>query len=225
MLQPDEGFRLGTDSVLLADFLSLPKQAQVVDLGTGSGAIGLMLCGRSQNCHVTGIEIQERSCAVAQANIERNSLEDRFRVVQGDLRSIRELLPSARFDVVAANPPYFPVGSGAVKDDPALAIARTEVCCTIADVCAAAGWLLRFGGSFAIVHRPERLCDLIWYMRSNRIEPKRIRFVRHKVGSEISMVLVEGRLGGKPGLKYEPDLIQFEKNGEETAEYRAIYHH
>lgn len=225
MLQPDQGFRLGTDSVLLADFATLPKGAQAVDLGTGSGAVGLLLCAKSSQCSVTGLEIQEEACALARKNVALNALEERFRVVCGDLRQIRTLLPAARYDVVTANPPYFPVGSGGICDQPSLAIARTEVCCTLEDVCAAAGWLLRFGGSFALVHRPERLCDLIWQMRLNHIEPKRIRFVRHRAGAGVCMVLLEGRKGGKPGLRYEPDLIQFDETGRETAEYRAIYHH
>lgn len=224
LVQPEDNFRLGTDSVLVADFLTLPRQAQIADLGTGSGAIGLMLCARDETCQVTGIEIQSRACEIARQNIALNHLEHRFTVLQADLRQIRSRLPANRFDCVIANPPYFPVGSGKACQEEALAIARTELCCTLADVCSAAGWLLRYGGSFAIVHRPERLCDLVWQMRANQIEPKRIRFVRHTSNSPVCLVLLEGRSGARPGLTYTPDLIQFCADGAETDEYRTIYH-
>lgn len=224
LLQPDDGFRLGTDSVLIADFLTLPKHARVCDLGAGSGSIGLLLCARSESVRVEGVELQARACRLAEQNIALNALGDRFSMHCGDLRQIRTLLPASRFDCVISNPPYFPVGHGAVCADEALAIARTELCCTLEDLCGAAAWLLRFGGSFALVHRPERLCDIIWCMRQAKIEPKRIRFVRHTQASAVCLVLLEGRLGAKPCLQYEPDLIQFEPDGAETAEYRAIYH-
>lgn len=224
MVQAEDTFRLGTDAILLADFLTLPRQAKVADLGTGAGAIGLLLCGREESCHVTGIEIQSRACDIARQNIARNHLEHRFSLLQADLRQIRQHLPANRFDCVVANPPYFPVGSGKASQDEGLAIARTELCCTLSDVCSAAGWLLRYGGCFAMVHRPERLCDLICQMRANQIEPKRIRFVRHTSQSPVCLVLLEGRSGAKPGLTYAPDLIQFRADGSETDEYRTIYH-
>lgn len=224
LVQSDDTFRLGTDAILAADFLTLPHDARVVDLGTGSGAIGLLLCGRDKSCHVTGVEIQPRACELAQQNIARNQLHDRFSIVHADLRQIQNHLPANRFDCVVANPPYFPVGSGKASSAEALAIARTEVCCTLADVCRAAGWLLRYGGWFTLVHRPERLCDLICQMRANQIEPKRIRFVRHNAQSAVCLVLLEGRSGAKPGLSYLPDLIEFETDGSETNEYRMIYH-
>lgn len=224
LLQADDIFRLGTDSVLAADFLTLPKNARVVDLGAGAGTIGLLLCANDDSCHVTGVELQSRAAQMAQTNIDANALQDRMEILQGDLREIRQLLPANRFDCVISNPPYFPVGSGKTSADEALAIARTELCCKIDDVCAAAAWLLRYGGSFTIVHRPERLCDLICSMRAHRIEPKRIRFVRHMAHSPVCLVLLEGRSGAKSGLQYLPDLIEFEPDGSETAEYRTIYH-
>lgn len=224
-LQQEDGFRLSTDAVLAADFLTLPTNAAVADLGTGSGAIGLLLCARDASCHVTGIELQADFCRAAMENIAHNRLEQRFSLLHGDLRQIQTLLPANGFDCVIANPPYFPVGCGAVNPEPAMAIARTECCCTLEDLCRAAAWLLKYGGSFALVHRPERLCDLMWQMRANRMEPKRIRFVRHTAASPVCLVLLEGRYGAKPGLQYMPDLIQFTPDGAETEEYRAIYHH
>lgn len=224
LVQSDDAFRLGTDAILAADFLTLPHGARVADLGTGSGAIGLLLCGRDESCRVTGVEIQADACALARQNIARNQLHDRFSLVCGDLRQIQNHLPANRFDCVIANPPYFPVGSGKTSSTEALMIARTEVCCTLADVCRAAAWLLRYGGYFTLVHRPERLCDIICQMRANQIEPKRIRFVRHNAQAAVCLVLLEGRSGAKPGLSYLPDLIEFEADGTETDEYRMIYH-
>ena len=121
-----------------------------------------------------------------------------------------------------SNPPYFPVGSGRIS--PAGAVERCELCLTLEQLCAAAAWLLPDGGRFALVHRPERLCDLIFQMRSHRIEPKRIRFARHTAASPLCLVLLEGRRGGRPGLSYEPDFIEFLPDGTETDAYRAAYH-
>ena len=106
----------------------------------------------------------------------------------------------------------------------ALARARSEETCSLSQLCDAADWLLRWGGKFVLVHRPERLADLIWELRSRKLEPKRIRFVRHRPDSTVNLVLLEARKGGNPGLAYEPDLIFYDRNGTETEEYRNLYH-
>lgn len=217
-------FRLGTDSILASWFATLPANAAVADLGCGSGAIGLLLCGRSAQCRVTGVELQPAACALANRNIAHNHLQARARVLCGDLRQIRTLLPQGQFDCVVSNPPYFPAGSGAAPKDPSLAIARTELQCTLEDVTRAAAWLLRSGGYFTLVHRPERLTDLLCVCRANGIEPKRLCFVRHQPSAPYSIVLLEGRRGGKPGLTLEPELTLFDAEGQPSAQYRSIYH-
>lgn len=224
ILQTNELFRLGTDSFLLSNFAMPLRGRRIADLGAGGGALGVLLCAGSETCEVTGIEIQARACEIAKKNIAINGLEDRFHVIHGDLREIKTLLPANSFDAVISNPPYFPVGSGAQSSDPAFAIARTECCCTLDELCAAAGWLLRYGGSFYMVHRPERLAELIYSLKTHRLEPKRLRFVRHHSGAIPSLVLMESRLGGKPGLQFDKDLLLFTKDGEQTREYREIYH-
>lgn len=222
MLQPERGFRLGTDSVLLAEFLSLPANASVADLGAGCGTLGLLLCARDPGCTVTGLELRESACALAQENITLNALSSRLSVRQGDVRGIASYFPACSFDCVISNPPYFPVGSGKVSED--AAVARTELCLNLDELCTAAAWLLPSGGRFALVHRPERLCDLIVSLRSHGMEPKRIRFVRHTAAAPVCLVLIEARRGGRPGLAYEPDFIEFHADGSETDAYRAAYH-
>lgn len=224
ILQSDELFRLGTDSILLANFATPVRGKNIADLGAGASALGVLLCAANEQCEVTGIELQEKACEISMRNIEINNLHDRLHIMQGDLQEIRTLLPANRFDAVISNPPYFPVGSGAQAADPAFAIARTECCCTLDALCSAAAWLLRYGGSFYLVHRPERLAELIYSLKSHRLEPKRLRFVRHHSTAPVSLVLLESRLGGKSGLQIENDLLLFEQNGEQTREYREIYH-
>ncbi len=219
--QSEQGFPLGTDSVLLSRFLTVPRSARIADLGAGCGTLGLLLCGLHPDCAVTGLELDPEACRFAQKNIAHNHLNARLEVIQADVRQIRTLLPAGSFDCVISNPPYFPAGSGKVSQQHALA--RTELCLNLAQLCEAAAWLLPSGGRFALVHRPERLCDIIWHMRSNGIEPKRIRFVRHNSTSAACLVLLEGRRGGKPGLQYDPDFIEFNPDGTETEAYCAAY--
>ena len=224
VLQTDDLFRLGTDSILLSNFASPLRSRKIADLGAGGSALGVLLCAANEQCDVTGIELQEKACEISGKNIEINALQDRLHIMQGDLREIRTLLPANSFDCVISNPPYFPMGSGAQAADPAFAIARTECCCTLDDLCSAAAWLLRYGGSFYLVHRPERLAELIYSLKTHRLEPKRLRFVRHHPDAPVSLVLLECRLGGKNGLQIENDLLLFTENGEQTREYREIYH-
>lgn len=219
--QPSDHFRLGTDSVACAWFARFPRGCRVADLGCGSGAIALMLLASDPSLHLTGIELQEDAVRTARENAAANHLD--FSVLHGDLRAIRSLLPAGSMDCVISNPPYFPVGSGKPADGP-LAQARSEETCSLAQLTQAAAWLLKYGGRFVLVHRPERLADLMCQLRAHRLEPKRIRFVRHQAASPVNLLLLESRKGGKPGLSYEPDLILWNDDGSETAEYRRMYH-
>lgn len=221
-LRQETGFRLGTDSVLLADFISLPRHARIVDLGSGCGNLGVLLCARDRECCVTGLELRETAHAVALENIAANGLQKRMQAMLADVRQIRTLLPANSADCVISNPPYFAAGSG--KLSATAAQARAEETLPLEELCQAAAWMLPTGGRFALVHRPERLCDLFCALRGSGLEPKRIRFVRHRVDSPISLVLLEARRGGRPGLQYLPDLIQFHSDGTETEAYRAAYH-
>lgn len=221
LLQPDGQFRLGTDSVACAAFARFSKGSRIADLGCGSGALALMLLANDPTCHVTGIELQEAAARAAEENARYNEVD--FTVLHGDLRQIRTLLPAGSMDGCISNPPYFPVGSGQAAFG-SLAQARSEETCSLAQLTEAAAWLLPTGGKFCLVHRPERLADLIWELRSRSLEPKRLQFVRHSAKSPVSLVLLEARKGGKPGLSYEPELILQHEDGSPTEQSDAIYH-
>ena len=219
-----EHFRLSTDCVLLADFVNLSGVRRGIDLGCASGAIALLLLCRSEKLHMTGLEIVADAAALARENMERNGLAERSRMLCGDIRRHRELFPSGSFDLVVANPPYFPLGSGAVSPDEGRAAARGEVSCTLEDVCTAAAFLCRTGGSFALVHKPERLSEALCCMSRHGLEPKRLRLVCHRAELAPNLVLIEGRRGGKPGMKIEPLLVLRNADGSETDEVKRIYH-
>ena len=217
-------FSLSTDSIALADFARVFSGARVCDLGCGCGALGLLLLAKCETLQVTGVEIQEPAARCAAENAAQNGLSQ-FSVLHGDLREYRTLLPANGFDIVVSNPPYYPVSGGAAPEKLPLAIARSEACCTLSDLCACAAWCLRFGGSFFLVHKPERLTDLLCTLRAHRLEPKRIRLVRHHAGADANLVLIAARRGGKPGVMLEPELLLFTPDGQETTDYRRIYHH
>lgn len=218
----DGGFRLGTDSVLLAHFAQFPPRSYIADLGAGCGTLGLLLCASDPQVRVVGVELDESAHRAALENIRENALEERLRSILGDVREIKTLLPAGSFDCVIANPPYFPAGSG--KKSSRSALARSEETLPLAALCKAAAWLLPCGGRFALVHRPERLCDLFCAMRGSGIEPKRVQFVRHRPDAPVCLVMVEGRRGGAAGLRFETDLVEFTEDGAETEAYRAAYH-
>lgn len=217
--QPDSLFPLGTDSVALSSFARFSRGARVADLGCGGGAIALMLLATDPSLHVTGIELEPVAVQAARENAAENQVD--FQVVAGDLRKIEELLPPGGFDGCVANPPYFPVGSGASGARPQ---ARSEATLTLNELCRAAQWLLSYGGRFALVHRPERLVDLLEALRVHQLEPKRLRLLRHRAEQPPSLLLVEAKKGAKPGLVWENDLILRDENGQESAACRALYH-
>lgn len=219
-----ENQRLCTDSILLADFVRIGQARHGIDLGCGSGILALLLLCRGEKLHMTGLELDANAAERARANMDRNALTGRGEIICGDIRAHRDLFRVGSFDLAAANPPYFPPERGAVSPDPARAAARSETCCTLEELCRAASWLLRTGGSFSAVHRPERLSELFTAMTACDLEPKRLRFVCSRAESAPSLILVEGRRGGRPGLCIEPPLILTGADGGESAELRRIYH-
>ena len=217
--QPDSLFPLGTDSMALAGFSRFSTGSRVADLGCGSGAIALMLLASDPSLHLTGIELDPLAVEAAAENARVNQVD--FQVIHGDLRTVDTFLPPGSFDGCVANPPYFPVGAGVPG---ARANARSEVTLSLQQLCRAAAWLLRWGGKFALVHRPERLGDVMCTLRESRLEPKRLRLVRHQASKPPSLLLLEAKKGARPGLMWEPDLTLRDAAGRETAASRALYH-
>ena len=222
--QSEDAFRLGTDAMVLADFARIPPGAAVCDLCAGTGAVGLLLLARDRSLSVTAVELQEASCATLRRSVAENGLGDRLTVLCADLREHRTALPHGGFRHVVCNPPYDPVSAGAAPENPAVAIARTEVCCTLTDAVTAARWLLQTGGSLDLVHRPERLTDLLTTLRAHGLEPKRLRLVRHRADKQPSLVLIRAVCGGKPGLAVDRDCVLYDPDGAPSADYRRIYH-
>ena len=218
----DTLFQPSTDTFLLGDFVRLHRGDRVCDLGAGTGLLGLLLLARQAELSVTDVEIQADACDLARRTAEINGLGDRVSVVQADLRDLSRL-PRSAFDAVVSNPPYFAPGSGAVSENSARSAARSEVLCTLEDVCAAAARLLTFGGRFSLVFRPDRLAELFALLQKHRLEPKRLRFVHHTASAAPSLLLLESRLGGKPGLTVEPPLLMKDAQGSDTAELRRVY--
>ncbi len=192
-------FPLGTDSMQLADFVKLPKNATVLDLGSGCGTLGMLLCAKDIRCCVTGIELDPAAHEVALANIHRNVLQDRLSSICGDLRRIPAEMAPGSFSCCISNPPYFS-GGPASKTTP---IARRDDTCTTLELFQAAAWALRYGGDFYLVHRPEKLAELCACASQSGLEPKRLRLIRHEPDKPVSIILLQCRKGGKPGLIWE----------------------
>lgn len=216
-------FRPGTDTFLLSSLPRLKPGLRVCDLGCGTGLLGLLLLQRQPDLTVTGIELQEAALRLAEKAVLENALTGRLSFQRGDLRDARTLFPTGSFDLVVCNPPYYAPASGYLSADPDMRTARSEIACTLEDICRAASYLLRWGGSFCLVHKPERLTDLLCALRNAAVEPKRLRAVCPTAGAAPSLVLLEGRRGGKPGLTVEAPLILQDSGGAPTPEVDAIY--
>ena len=218
----DTLFQPSTDSFLLGYFARLRRGDRVCDLGAGTGLLGLLLLARQPELSVTDVEIQAAACELARRTAELNGMGQQITVLQADLRDVKSL-PHGAFDAVVSNPPYFAPGSGAVSADPARCAARSEVLCTLEDVCAAAAHLLTYGGRFFLVLRPQRLAELFALLRERHLEPKRLRFVHHSADSAPALFLLESRLGGRPGLTVEPPLLLKDDRGNDTGELKRVY--
>lgn len=223
MAYDDDLFRPGTDSFLLSSLPRLKPGLKVCDLGCGSGLLGLLLLQRERGLHVTGIELQPKAAELGQRCAEENGIEDRLSIRQGDLREVRQHFPTGSFDLCICNPPYYAPARGKTAQEEAIRTARSELTGTLEDVCAAASYLLRWGGSFCLVHKPERLTDVLCTMRQYKIEPKQLRFVCKNAACAPSLLLCEGRRGGNSGLTVLPPLLLKTEDGEPTPELNAIY--
>ena len=189
-------FRLGSDSQALGSFVQVRRGETVCDLGCGGGVLGLYLFARERDIKLTALDISADAVELARENFAANDLDADVR--HADLRTVRELFPAGSFDLAVSNPPYFSVGSGYSGGS-----TRMEETCALTDLCAAAKWLVRNGGRFALVHRPERRADLFSALREHMFEPKRLQFIQ-AAGKPPSAVLIEAYKEGKPGLSVLP---------------------
>lgn len=214
----DGGFPLSTDSMALAHFVRLPKNAQVLDLGSGCGTLGLLLCARDPACQVTGLELEESAHLTALENSRDNALTDRLFSICADLTQISSAL-CGQFQVCISNPPYFPGGpaSRQLKD------ARREDRCTMEQLFVTAAKALQWGGDFYLVHRPERLAQLCACAVSQGLEPKRLCLLRHRADGPVSLILMQCRKGAKPGLIWQEESLYTPDNSP-TSYYKTLYH-
>ena len=223
IIQNPDRFCFGMDAVLLAGFAVAKEGSTVLDMGTGTGILPILMEARTKAAHLTGLEIQEESADMARRSVALNGLEDKITIVTGDIKEAGSLFHAASFDVITCNPPYMIGQHGLVNPEDAKAIARHEILCTLEDVIGQAARLLRPGGNFFMVHRPFRLTDIIALLRQYRLEPKRMQFVYPFVDKEPNMVLVEANRGGKPRMKVEKPLIIYKEPGVYMPEIYELY--
>lgn len=207
LIQGRDDFKYGTDAVLLAEFASVSANSRLLDLCTGSGIIPVLLSAISPAAHITAVEYFEHIAERAQRSVELNSLNDKIDIICGDIKRISDFVERESFDHVTVNPPYKTVNTGAVNANDCKTAARHEVLCTLEDVVKAADYSLKFGGKLTMVHRADRICDVISVMRSCRIEPKRIATVIHNVKLSPKLILIEGKKGAKSGAVFEPPVF------------------
>ncbi|MBU3178929.1 tRNA1(Val) (adenine(37)-N6)-methyltransferase [Clostridium estertheticum] len=223
VIQKKHAFRFGVDAVLLANFVKVRKNAKVVDLCTGTGIIPFILAGKTTASNIIGVEIQEEFVDMANRSIEYNNLEDKIKFINGDLKDIELIKKIDKVDIVTVNPPYKLQNSGLISLNDKDAIARHEICCTLEDVIIACRILLKDNGRMYMVHRPDRLADILCTMRKHRIEPKRIRMVHPSVNKAPNIVLIEGQRDGGAFLKWDPPLYVHVEDGGYTQEIKNMY--
>lgn len=223
IIQHPEKFCFGMDAVLLTGFARARASDRLLDLGTGTGIIPLLMEAKYHCAHLTGLEIQADSADMAARSVELNGLSDRIDIVTGDIKEADHLFPSASFDCITCNPPYMIGQHGIANPEAPKAIARHEILCTFEDVARQTGKLLKPGGHFFLVHRPFRLAEIITELVRRRLEPKRMQLVYPYVDREPNMVLLEAVRGGRARMTVEKPLIVFREPGVYMPEIREIY--
>ncbi|WP_353948773.1 tRNA1(Val) (adenine(37)-N6)-methyltransferase [Sporolactobacillus sp. Y61] len=217
IIQSDDLFPFSLDSVLLSRFVYVPiRQGRLVDLCTGNGAVPFLLSQRTRG-RITGVEIQPEVCDLAVRGAALNCLEDQVNFICGDAKKLPEKMGRHLCDVVTCNPPYFTKEAARdTKMNPHLAVARHEILITLTDVVRTAALLLKQGGRLAMVHRPERLAEILSVMQESGIEPKKLQMIHPRKGRQANMLLIEGTAGGRPGLTVLPPIVVYDRNGHYT---------
>ena len=229
IIQNRNGFCFGMDAVHLSGFLcesvgkKITPQTKILDLGTGTGILPLLLAGKTASDDITGLEIQKAYAGMASRSVRLNDLQERVKIEEGDLREASALFGRSSFDIIVCNPPYMKAEGGLTNPSDAKAIARHEIRCTFADVARESAALLVPGGRLFLVHRPERLTEIFAELSKNRLEIKRMRMVHSFADSQATMVLLEAVSGGNVFMKVEKPLIIYQAENEYTDEIRKIY--
>lgn len=223
IIQNPDKFCFGMDAVLLSGFVKVKRDETILDLGTGTGIIPILLEAKTQGKHFTGLEIQEESVDMARRSVIHNHLERKIDIIHGDIKEAGKIFDAASFDVITSNPPYMIDSHGLKNPNEPKAVARHEVLCTLEDVVCAAAKLLKPGGRFYLVHRPFRLVEIMVLMSRYKLEPKRMQMVHPYVDKEPNMVLLEGRKDGKSRLAVEKPLIVYQDQGVYMPEIYEIY--
>lgn len=222
IIQKINGFRFGIDAVLLANFASFKKNDLIVDFCAGSGIVPILLVGKRNAKQAIGVEIQEEYAEMSTRSVKMNSLEQRIQIIHGDLKD-SSLITCESCDVVTCNPPYKEMEGGLVNPLDSLAIARHEIMCNMDDIISSAARILRFGGKFSMIHRPERLPEIFETMRKYKIEPKKACMVYPSADKAPTMVLIEGMKGARPKLLWQPPIFVHDNDGQYTQQINEIY--
>ena len=224
IIQNSKGFCFGIDSVLLSNFAkNIKKGAKVIDLGTGTGIIATLLCGKTEVKKVVGVEVQTEVYEMAKRSIKLNNLEDRFEVINENIKNLYNIYERGTFDVVVTNPPYKKENTGIQNEDTKKLVSRHEVEARLEDFIEVTKYLLKDKGEFYMVHRPDRLVDILYIMRKHKIEPKQIRFVCPNEEKAPNLVLIKGVKNGREFLKVEKNLYVYNREGDYTDEILKIY--
>ncbi|KAB3531814.1 tRNA1(Val) (adenine(37)-N6)-methyltransferase [Alkaliphilus serpentinus] len=222
IIQNPKGFCFGIDAVLLANFVEVKKNSKVVDLGTGTGIIPLLLAGKSRSSHITGLEIQEEVADMAKRSVELNQLQQRIHILNIDLKDAEKNIPINAYDVVTSNPPYMH-SEGLINPEDRKAISRHEIKCNLEDIIRIASRLLKHHGRFFMVHRPQRLVDIMVLCRKYKLEPKRLQFIHPTSGKKPNLLLIDCKKAANPELKILDPLIVYDDAGKYTENLIEVY--
>lgn len=222
--QDTEMFNFSLDSVLLPNFITISKNtSNILDIGTGNAPIPLILSTKT-NAKIIGVEIQKDVSILAKKSVKLNNLENQITIINDDINNIKDTFPNNHFDIITCNPPFFKVNeTSKLNKNDYKTMARHEITLNLDQICEIAKKLLKNNGILAMVHRPERLTDILGTMRNYNIEPKRIRFIHPKSNKEANIVLIEGRKNSKSGVKILPPIISHQENGDYTKEVQKYF--
>lgn len=225
IIQNENGFCFGMDAVLLSHFAknSIRKNDKILDIGTGTGIIGILLCAKTEASQIVGIEIQNNVADMAKRSIELNNMQDKFTIINDDLKEMNKYFNNSYFDVIVSNPPYKQDNTGLKNDSEEKIISRHEVKCDLEDVIMCASKMLKDKGSFHMVHRPERLKDILCTLNKYKLEPKEIRFVHPKANKKPNLILIKSVKNSRPFLNIQEPLYVYGEDGSYTQEILEIY--